>query len=158
MKLTKTSSAVEGTTGSTMSNTSRLPNESESTTLTSNYDNITSQISTTDQVTPTSVSSTPEVDTDNPNRIKSIELDYELQYKEPCQRNQYREEFKSCNTWSRTTCNSPCKTARCPTFAKCVDISNETDALFECKCQLGTEMKDDREECIVPQRHDPTPR
>ena len=109
-------------------------------------------------MTSSSISSTPKADTDNPNRIESIELDYELQYKEPCQRNQYKEEFKSCNTWSPTTCNSPCKTARCPTFAKCVDISNASDALFECKCQLGTEMKDDREECIVPQRHDPTPR
>ena len=98
------------------------------------------------------------IKTENPNRIKVIELDYELEYQEPCRRNQYKEEFKECNTWNQTLCNSPCKTSKCPTFAKCKDTSNDTHPLFECVCQLGTEMKDDSQACIAPQIPDPTPR
>lgn len=84
--------------------------------------------------------------------------EFELLYQETCKRNQYKEEYKECNTWRKSTCNSPCKIVKCPTFAKCHDISNETHPAFECKCQLGTEMKDDSLKCIPPEKHVPTPR
>ena len=94
----------------------------------------------------------------NPNRIDTIGVNDELMYKEPCKRNQYNEEVKECNSWNKTICNSPCKNAKCPKFAKCHDISTETQPSFECRCQLGTQMKDDLQECIQPQVYDSTPR
>ena len=127
------------------------------TTATSN--NITgSDVTNSRQSTAEDLDAKIEISTDNPNRIEVIELDYELEYQEPCRRNQYKEEFKECNTWNKSLCNSPCKTAKCPTFAKCKDTSNDTHPLFECVCQLGTEMKDDFQACIAPQHPDPTPR
>ena len=54
---------------------------------------------------------------------------------------QYSEERRECNTWDQSLCPSPCDRVKCPAFAKCQDISNKTDPLYECACQLGTIKK-----------------
>ena len=113
---------------------------------------IQSNPSTTEKKTTTAII------TDNPHWIQPMKNDFELLYEETCKRNQYREEYKDCNTWRKDSCDSPCKNVKCPTFAKCHDTSNETHPAFECKCQLGTEMKDDSLKCIPPEKHQPTPR
>ena len=64
---------------------------------------------------------------------------------------QYSEETRECNTWDPNgVCPSPCERVKCPAFAKCHDISNETDPLYECVCQLGTVKKEDGSSCIRP--------
>ena len=74
----------------------------------------------------------------------------ELEYEEKCKGNQYVEETEPCNSWNKEECPSPCLKIKCPPFAKCNDISNDTDPLFECNCQLGTVKKEDRSACIAP--------
>ena len=107
----------------------------------------------------TSTGTMPQASTQkNPNKIDTIPIDYELEYREPCKYNQYLEEFRECNTWNKAVCNSPCTKVKCPKFAKCKDVSNETHPLTECACQLGMEMKDDSMACIAPQHQKPTPR
>lgn len=82
----------------------------------------------------------------------------ELEFEEVCVNNQYREDEESCNTWNVEACNSPCQTALCPLFALCVDVSNETDPLFDCQCQLGTVLSPELNRCIDPPPTAPTPR
>ena len=118
----------------------------------------TTQVTSTQPTTTITEMSTVKITEKNPNRIEDIASNYELEYQEPCRKNQYKEEFLACNTWNRTLCDSPCNKARCPDFAKCKDASNDTHPLFECACQLGMEMKEDSQACIAPQTLEPTPR
>ena len=59
--------------------------------------------------------------------------------------------MEPCNTWDASYCPSPCDRVKCPPFAKCKDISNDTDPLWRCDCQLGTVKKGDGSACIAPQ-------
>ena len=63
---------------------------------------------------------------------------------------QYVEQKAPCNTWNKDLCASPCDKVKCPSFAKCKDLSNETDPVYECVCQLGTVKKQDGSKCIAP--------
>ena len=63
----------------------------------------------------------------------------------------YKEEREACNTWNPIDCPNPCDNVRCPAFAKCKNISTDTDPLFRCDCQLGTVKKEDGSACIAPQ-------
>ena len=63
----------------------------------------------------------------------------------------YKEEREGCNTWNATLCPNPCDNVKCPAFAKCKNISTESDPLFRCDCQLGTVKKEDGSACIAPQ-------
>lgn len=58
--------------------------------------------------------------------------------------------MEKCNTWDKNLCPSPCDSIKCPAFAKCQDLSNETDPSYQCLCQLGTVKKDDKSSCIAP--------
>ena len=65
---------------------------------------------------------------------------------------------RDCNSWNRTTCPSSCEGIECQDFAKCVDISTETDKLYQCECQLGRVLLPATGTCIVPLPPPPTPR
>ena len=156
---TSTSTSTTTTTTSTTTSTSSTSKTNWSDTESNNVSRISSTTTSTSQpITTTKRKSTTIIKTDNPHWIKPMENDFELLYEETCKRNQYKEEYKQCNTWRKSKCDSPCKNVKCPTFAKCHDISNETHPAYECKCQLGTEMKDDSLKCIPPEKHRQTPR
>ena len=39
--------------------------------------------------------------------------------------NRCREEKRSCNTWDRGVCPSPCEEVDCPAFSQCIDTSTD---------------------------------
>ena len=39
--------------------------------------------------------------------------------------NRCREEKRSCNTWDRGKCPSPCEEVDCPAFSQCIDTSTD---------------------------------
>ena len=92
-------------------------------------------------------------------RDKPEEGHFELEYEEPCQSNQFREQAENCNTWDKQMCPGPCLVPnRCPTFSKCIDVSDEIEAKFTCECQLGTVMHADGSGCYKPAPTTPTTR
>ncbi len=45
---------------------------------------------------------------------------------------------------------SPCEGYNCMEFANCVDVSDDEDPRTECMCQLGRDMNEAGDECIIP--------
>ena len=66
--------------------------------------------------------------------------------------------IRDCNSWNRSTCPSACEGIECQDFAKCVDISTDTDKLYQCQCQMGRVLLPETGQCIVPLPPPPTPR
>ena len=66
--------------------------------------------------------------------------------------------IRDCNSWNRSTCPSACEGIECQDFAKCVDISTDTDKLYQCECQMGRVLLPETGQCIVPLPPPPTPR
>ncbi|CAB4069969.1 DENND5 [Lepeophtheirus salmonis] len=66
--------------------------------------------------------------------------------------------IKSCNTWNKTTCPSPCTGYQCMEFGACEDMSTDEDPLADCVCQLGRIMNEAKSKCIIPPPPVPTPR
>lgn len=77
---------------------------------------------------------------------------------ENCTGTQYSEEYLECVDWNKTTCPSPCNKDRCPNFAKCIDVSNETRPMYTCNCVLGYVMDSSSHTCLRPVPPTPTPR
>nr|XP_045582766.1 adhesion G-protein coupled receptor D1-like [Procambarus clarkii] len=77
---------------------------------------------------------------------------------ETCYGIQFKQDNKSCNTWNKTMCPSPCNTCKCPDYGICKDLSTELDPNATCVCTMGYQMSSDGQSCIRPPPTTPTPR